>query len=222
MDRIRIVGGTAAQRHHSDFRREGRHLPLMIASLLTDATLHPRPRATARRRRLLRRILGDHGVDVMVSGKRPGETTDHGQTHARFSRRHRRHHRALRARLGDARELLGHRPTARPCGQARMLAARRLRHRHAAGRSVHHGDGSWARGSTSTAAMSSRARRSGLRRRDSVSRRSRSADHTTLMAAIAGARHDSDRERRAGARDRRRRRLPRRMGAQIRRIGTHG
>src|SRR6185436_14483583 len=29
---------------------------------------------------LLQRILGNHGVDVMVGGKRPGETADHGQT----------------------------------------------------------------------------------------------------------------------------------------------
>jgi UDP-N-acetylglucosamine 1-carboxyvinyltransferase len=29
---------------------------------------------------LLERILGNHGVDIMTSGKRPGETADHGQT----------------------------------------------------------------------------------------------------------------------------------------------
>ena len=29
---------------------------------------------------LLERILGNHGVDIMVSGKRSGETADHGQT----------------------------------------------------------------------------------------------------------------------------------------------
>src|SRR5581483_10283941 len=29
---------------------------------------------------LLERILGNHGVDIMVSGKRPGETVNHGQT----------------------------------------------------------------------------------------------------------------------------------------------
>src|SRR6202034_3553409 len=29
---------------------------------------------------LLERILGNHGVDIMTSGKRPGETADHGLT----------------------------------------------------------------------------------------------------------------------------------------------
>ena len=55
-------------------------LPLMIASLLTEETLIldnvPRLADVG----LLQRILGNHGVDVMVSGKRPGETADHGQT----------------------------------------------------------------------------------------------------------------------------------------------
>ncbi len=55
-------------------------LPLMIASLLTDETLIldnvPRLADVAQ----LERILNNHGVDIMVSGKRPGETADHGQT----------------------------------------------------------------------------------------------------------------------------------------------
>ena len=52
----------------------------MIASLLTDQTLTldnvPRLADVA----LLERILGNHGVDITVSGKRAGETADHGQT----------------------------------------------------------------------------------------------------------------------------------------------
>jgi UDP-N-acetylglucosamine 1-carboxyvinyltransferase len=52
----------------------------MIASLLTEETLVldnvPRLADVG----LLQRILGNHGVDVMVSGKRSGETADHGQT----------------------------------------------------------------------------------------------------------------------------------------------
>jgi UDP-N-acetylglucosamine 1-carboxyvinyltransferase len=52
----------------------------MIASLLTEETLTldnvPRLADVV----LLQRILGNHGVDVTVSGKRSGETADHGQT----------------------------------------------------------------------------------------------------------------------------------------------
>src|SRR5262249_24252125 len=55
-------------------------LPLMIARLLTDELLilYNVPRLADVS--LLERILGNHGVDIMVSGKRPGETADHGQT----------------------------------------------------------------------------------------------------------------------------------------------
>ena len=52
----------------------------MIASLLTEETLIldnvPRLADVG----LLQRILGNHGVDIMISGKRPGETADHGLT----------------------------------------------------------------------------------------------------------------------------------------------
>ena len=52
----------------------------MIASLLTDQTLIldnvPRLADVA----LLQRILGNHGVDIMTGGKRPGETRYDGQT----------------------------------------------------------------------------------------------------------------------------------------------
>src|SRR3989442_1484185 len=52
----------------------------MIASLLTDKTLVldnvPRLADVG----LLQRILGNHGVDIMVGGKRPGETQYDGQT----------------------------------------------------------------------------------------------------------------------------------------------
>ena len=55
-------------------------LPLMIASLLTDQTLILENVPALADVRLLRRILGNHGVDVMYAGKRPGETQQAGQT----------------------------------------------------------------------------------------------------------------------------------------------
>ena len=80
MDRIRITGG---QKLHGTIPISGAKnatLPLMIASLLTDQTLIldnvPRLADVG----LLQRILGNHGVDVMVGGKRPGETQYDGQT----------------------------------------------------------------------------------------------------------------------------------------------
>src|ERR1700732_5321755 len=80
MDRIRIVGGRRLNGTIPISGAKNATLPLMIASLLTDETLTldnvPRLADVA----LLQRILGNHGVDVMVGGKRAGETADDGQT----------------------------------------------------------------------------------------------------------------------------------------------
>jgi UDP-N-acetylglucosamine 1-carboxyvinyltransferase len=80
MDRIRIVGNRPLQGTIRISGAKNATLPLMIASLLTDQTLIldnvPRLADVS----LLQRILGNHGVDIMVSGKRPGETALDGQT----------------------------------------------------------------------------------------------------------------------------------------------
>jgi len=80
MDRIRINGGQRLNGTIPISGAKNAALPLMIASLLTDQTLIldnvPRLGDVA----LLQRILGNHGVDIMVGGKRPGETQFDGQT----------------------------------------------------------------------------------------------------------------------------------------------
>jgi UDP-N-acetylglucosamine 1-carboxyvinyltransferase len=80
MDRIRIVGGRPLHGTIPISGAKNATLPLMIASLLTEETLIldnvPRLADVG----LLERILGNHGVDIMTSGKRPGETADHGLT----------------------------------------------------------------------------------------------------------------------------------------------
>src|SRR5690349_17501824 len=80
MDRIRILGGRSLNGTIPISGAKNAALPLMIASLLTDQTLIlenvPRLADVA----LLERILGNHGVDVMVGGKRSGETAYDGQT----------------------------------------------------------------------------------------------------------------------------------------------
>jgi len=80
MDRIRIVGGRRLEGTIPISGAKNATLPLMIASLLTEEMLIldnvPRLADVV----LLQRILSNHGVDVMVSGKRAGETADHGQT----------------------------------------------------------------------------------------------------------------------------------------------
>jgi UDP-N-acetylglucosamine 1-carboxyvinyltransferase len=80
MDRIRIVGGRPLAGAIPISGAKNATLPLMIASLLTDEILVlenvPRLADVA----LLQRILGNHGVDVMIGGKRPGDTEYEGQT----------------------------------------------------------------------------------------------------------------------------------------------
>ena len=80
LDRIRIVGGRPLIGTIPISGAKNAALPLMIAGLLTDETLIldnvPRLADVA----ALQRILGNHGVDIMTSGKRAGETADHGQT----------------------------------------------------------------------------------------------------------------------------------------------
>ena len=80
MDRIRIVGGQRLTGTIPISGAKNAALPLMIASLLTEDTLIldnvPRLADVS----LLQRILGNHGVDVMIAGKRPGEIANGGRT----------------------------------------------------------------------------------------------------------------------------------------------
>src|SRR5919204_1732053 len=80
MDRIRIVGGQRLNGAIPISGAKNATLPLMIASMLTDQTviLDNVPRLADVG--LLQRILGNHGVDIMTGGKRPGETQYDGQT----------------------------------------------------------------------------------------------------------------------------------------------
>jgi UDP-N-acetylglucosamine 1-carboxyvinyltransferase len=80
MDRIVISGERRLEGTIPISGAKNATLPLMIASLLTDETLilDNVPRLADVNQ--LQRILGNHGVDVMVGGKRPGETQYDGQT----------------------------------------------------------------------------------------------------------------------------------------------
>src|SRR3712207_4634907 len=80
MDRIRIRGGAPLNGSIPISGAKNAALPLMIASLLTDETLElvnvPRLADISS----LLRILSNFGVDHMIAGKRPGQTTETGQT----------------------------------------------------------------------------------------------------------------------------------------------
>jgi UDP-N-acetylglucosamine 1-carboxyvinyltransferase len=80
MDRIRIVGGQRLNGAIPVSGAKNATLPLMIAGLLTEDTLIldnvPRLADVGQ----LQRILGNHGVDIMIAGKRLGEEPNHGST----------------------------------------------------------------------------------------------------------------------------------------------
>jgi len=80
MDRIRIVGGQRLTGTIPISGAKNATLPLMIASLLTEDTLIlenvPRLADVFQ----LQRILGNHGVDVMIAGKRAGDDPNQGRT----------------------------------------------------------------------------------------------------------------------------------------------
>jgi UDP-N-acetylglucosamine 1-carboxyvinyltransferase len=80
MDRIRIAGGRKLNGSIPISGAKNATLPLMIASLLTEETLVLENVPRLADVGLLQRILGNHGVDVMIGGKRPGETAYDGQT----------------------------------------------------------------------------------------------------------------------------------------------
>src|SRR3981189_3421283 len=80
LDRIRIVGGSKLNGTIAISAAKNAALPVMIAALLTEETLVldnvPRLADVAQ----LQRILGNHGVDIMSAGKRPGDHEYQGQT----------------------------------------------------------------------------------------------------------------------------------------------
>jgi UDP-N-acetylglucosamine 1-carboxyvinyltransferase len=80
MDRIRIVGGQRLSGAIPISGAKNAILPLMIASLLTEDTMILDNVPHLADVGLLQRILGNHGVDVMIAGKRPGEDPNSGRT----------------------------------------------------------------------------------------------------------------------------------------------
>ena len=70
MDRIRIVGGNQLNGTIPISGAKNAALPLMIASLLTDDTLTLENVPHLADVEQLQRILGNHGVDISVVGRR--------------------------------------------------------------------------------------------------------------------------------------------------------
>ena len=80
MDRIRIIGGERLKGTIPISGAKNAALPLMIASLLTRETLTLKNVPRLADVTLLGRILGNHGVDITVVGKKVGQSTVDGQT----------------------------------------------------------------------------------------------------------------------------------------------
>ena len=91
MDRIRIRGGNRLNGTIPISGAKNAALPLMIVSLLTPETLTLSNVPRLADVRQLQRILQNHGVDIMVAGKRPGQTGHAGRRQAALRHDHCRH-----------------------------------------------------------------------------------------------------------------------------------
>ncbi len=80
MDRIRIVGGNKLHGTIPISGAKNAALPLMIASLLTEGTLSLDNVPHLADVEQLIRILGNHGVDYMVNGRREGDSQSYART----------------------------------------------------------------------------------------------------------------------------------------------
>ena len=80
MDRIRIVGGNALNGRIPISGAKNAALPLMIASLLTDDTLTLENVPHLADVEQLIRILGNHGVDYAVNGRREKQHEGYSRT----------------------------------------------------------------------------------------------------------------------------------------------
>ncbi|PLX40812.1 MAG: UDP-N-acetylglucosamine 1-carboxyvinyltransferase [Hyphomicrobiales bacterium] len=80
MDRIRITGGRRLNGRIPISGAKNAALPLLIAGLLTRDTLTLSNVPDLADVRLLSRILGNHGVDITIAGKRAGQKAGAGQT----------------------------------------------------------------------------------------------------------------------------------------------
>ena len=80
MDRIQIRGGARLHGVIPISGAKNAALPLMIASLMTDQTLTLENLPRLADVNQLARILGNHGVDYSIDGKRIGEEVSSGQT----------------------------------------------------------------------------------------------------------------------------------------------
>ncbi|TPW25727.1 UDP-N-acetylglucosamine 1-carboxyvinyltransferase [Pararhizobium mangrovi] len=80
MDRIRIVGGHRLNGSIPISGAKNAALPLMIASLLTDDTLTLENVPHLADTEQLIRILGNHGVDIMVNGRRERQEDGYSRT----------------------------------------------------------------------------------------------------------------------------------------------
>ena len=137
MDRIRIVGGNELNGRIPISGAKNAALPLMIASLLTDDTLTLENVPHLADVEQLIRILGNHGVDYSVNGRREKQNEGYSRT-INFSARNIVDTTApyeLVSKMRASFWVIG--PAAGPHGRGEGVAARRLRHRHAAGRPVH-------------------------------------------------------------------------------------
>ncbi len=139
MDRIKIVGGQRLQGSIPISGAKNAALPLHDRLAAHGRPADAQERAEPRRRE----PAGAHPAQPRRRSRRRRQAVRQGRASRRdvpsHGARHLRYDGAIRARLAHARELLGAGAAACAHGRRQGVAARRMRHRHAAGRPASRG-----------------------------------------------------------------------------------
>ena len=171
MDKIVIRGGLPLSGAIPIAGAKNAALPLMAASLLDRRDAGAGQPADLADIKTMADLLAQHGVAVGPggAGTRPDESARVLELSAPA---HHLDHRALRSRAQDARLVPGAGAAARALRRGEGVAARRLRDRHAAGRSAHQGPGAPRRRGRAHGRLYRGARAEGAeRRRDRLPQR---------------------------------------------------
>lgn len=141
MDKIKIAGGGPLNGVIPISGAKNAALPLMIASLLTRDTLTLANMPLLADVMQLERILGNHGVDFAISGKRSGQSESAGRT-VHFTARDIVDTTAPYELVSRMRaSFLGFSAFGGAYGLSARVASRRLRNWHPTCRSSLNGDG---------------------------------------------------------------------------------
>ena len=205
MDKLQINGGIPLEGEVRISGAKNATLPIVAGALLADGPVTIRNVPHLQDVTTMIELLGRMGVSVTIDEKMQIEIDPHD--HARMFR-------AVRAGEDHARVDPGAGPAAGALRQGRRVAARRLRHRRAAGEHPRRGPAGHGRGDRHRRRLHPRARRTAEGRAAQSRNRHGDRHRKSHDGRDAGRRRNRHRKRRARTRGRRPREIPHRDGRE--------